>query len=362
MGWSEIFWRSVAFYAFARHISATCSAVGSVTFIFLIIRPYNTAMADGVEQQRDDRVDAAAVQALARTALQEDLGSGDLTAALIPANQRVEARLVCRQQAVLCGARWFEAVLSLVDEAIEVSWALADGEHLRPGQTVCGLHGPARAILTAERTAINLLQTLSATATAAQRYVAAVAGTGCRILDTRKTLPGLRLAQKYAVRVGGAENHRVGLFDGVLIKENHIACAGSVQAAVSAALAAAPDCALLEVEVESLAQLEQALAAGAGRVMLDNFDLAMMRAGVKLAAGRVELEVSGNVTLDNVREIALTGVTYISVGAITKHVDAVDFSLRVLEGLTGCGALFAVAGAIDDEDTTPGQTPDNTTD
>ena len=273
--------------------------------------------------------DQAVINDLVSTALREDVGSGDLTAALIAADTQISARLICRQEAVLCGVAWVVETCRQVDTGISIAWEKQDGDALHEDDLVCTFSGPARAILTAERTAINLLQTLSGTALAASVYANEVAGTQCRILDTRKTLPGMRMAQKYAVVIGGAHNHRIGLFDGILIKENHIASAGSVTAAVKAAIASAPQCDLVEVEVESLAQLSEALSAGATRIMLDNFDLQMMREGVSMNAGRAELEVSGDVTLKNVREIAETGVEYISVGAITKHVTAVDFSLRV---------------------------------
>lgn len=266
---------------------------------------------------------------MVRAALEEDIGTGDLTANLIDKNERISARLICREQAVLCGVAWFESSFRLVDPEIAVNWKSVDGDTLKTDCLVCELNGSARSILTAERTAINFLQTLSGVATKSAQYVAAVAGTGTRILDTRKTLPGLRLAQKYAVLVGGAFNHRIGLYDGVLIKENHIAAAGSIKKALGAARKLAPDCKLMEVEVESLEQLDQALAANATRIMLDNFNLEMMREGVERVAGRAEIEASGNVTMDKLREIAETGVDYISIGALTKNVQAVDFSLRV---------------------------------
>ncbi|MGB5707702.1 MAG: carboxylating nicotinate-nucleotide diphosphorylase [Arenicellales bacterium] len=272
-----------------------------------------------------------AAQEIDRTvgaALDEDIGSGDLTASLIDKNTQITAQLICREQAVLCGVAWFDRCCHLVDPEIDVSWRFADGETLTPDCVVCSLEGSARSILTAERTAINFLQTLSGVATQASRYVKAVEGTQARILDTRKTLPGLRLAQKYAVVAGGAHNHRIGLYDGVLLKENHIAATGSIANALAAARQAAPECDLLEIEVESLDQLDQALAANATRIMLDNFDLDMMREGVRRAAGRAEIEASGNVTMESLREIAETGVDYISVGALTKHLCAVDFSLR----------------------------------
>jgi len=276
----------------------------------------------------------AAIGELVGAALREDIGAGDLTAALIKPPSRAAARLLCRdtRPVVLCGCAWFEEAFRRVDDAVEVRWLHGDGARLAAGDEVCRIDGRARAILTAERTAINLLQTLSATATAARRYVDAVAGTGARITDTRKTLPAMRVAQKYAVAVGGARNHRIGLFDQVLIKENHIAAAGTATAAgVAEALRRAREVAedsRIEIEVENLQQLRQALAAGAKRIMLDNFGVDQLREAVAVAGGRAELEASGNVSLDNVREIAQTGVDIISVGALTKHLSAVDFSLR----------------------------------
>jgi len=269
----------------------------------------------------------AAIEKLARDALREDIGGGDLTAALIEPNARADARLLCRERAVLCGAAWFEQAFHQVDREVEIAWHCADGAQLRAGEIVCELHGRARALVTAERTAVNLLQTLSGTATAARRYAEAAAGSGARIMDTRKTIPGLRLAQKYAAAVGGAHNHRIGLFDQVLIKENHIAAAGSLENAVRRARAFAPG-GFVEVEVETLAQLREALDAGAQRILLDNFDLPHLREAAELARGRAELEASGAVTLKEVREIAATGVDCISIGALTKHLAAVDFSLR----------------------------------
>jgi nicotinate-nucleotide pyrophosphorylase (carboxylating) len=263
-------------------------------------------------------------------ALEEDVGSGDLTASLIPADRMARATVICREPAVLCGRDWFDAVFRKIDPRVAVHWLAEEGARIEPNQTLCELKGPARAILTGERTALNFLQTLSATATAARRYVDAIAGTGTRILDTRKTLPGLRLAQKYAVRVGGGTNHRIGLFDGVLVKENHIAAAGSIAAAVQRAREVAGS-ALVEVEVENLDELRQALATDVDRIMLDNFTLDDMREAVALtrnSGNRIELEASGNVTLQTIRDIAATGVDYISVGALTKHVQAVDLSMR----------------------------------
>jgi nicotinate-nucleotide pyrophosphorylase (carboxylating) len=264
-----------------------------------------------------------------RHALAEDIGGGDLTAALIPADQTRRARLITREAAVLCGTAWADEVFRQIDERVKVRWEVRDGDWLQPNQTLCIIEGPARGILTGERTALNFVQTLSATATAAKRYVDAVRGTRAAILDTRKTLPGLRQAQKYAVRCGGGQNHRVGLYDGILIKENHIAAAGSITAAVRAAKASAPTGVFAEVEVENLDELREALAAGAERVLLDNFTLEQIRAAVSETQGRAKLEVSGNVTLETLRPLAETGVDYISIGAITKHVRAVDLSLRI---------------------------------
>ena len=270
----------------------------------------------------------AAIATQVAQALDEDIGEGDLTAALVPPAQQVEARLVARENAVLCGAAWFDEVFRQLDPAVVVEWRAADGDRLVAGQEVCRLQGAARAILTGERTAMNFLQTLSGTATVTARHVAEVAGTGARILDTRKTIPGLRHAQKYAVSCGGGDNHRVGLFDAVLIKENHIAAAGSIAAAVATAREAGRGN-WVEVEVENLDELRQALAAGAERVLLDNFDLGALREAVDIASGKARLEASGGLELDRLREIAATGVDDISVGALTKHVAAVDYSLRV---------------------------------
>jgi nicotinate-nucleotide pyrophosphorylase (carboxylating) len=264
-------------------------------------------------------------------ALREDIGSGDVTAGLIPASQQAQARVLCREAAVLCGAPWFDATFRQLDPAVRVDWRFAEGARVPADSVLCELTGPARAILTGERTALNFLQLLSATATVTQRYAAALAGTHCRILDTRKTIPGLRSAQKYAVRCGGGDNHRLGLFDMVLIKENHIAAAGSIAAAVSAArrdASAVP----IEVEVESLGQLHQALDAGADRVLLDNFELASLRDAVALNRAHRRpalLEASGGVSLASVAAIAASGVDYISVGALTKNIDAIDLSMRL---------------------------------
>ena len=263
-------------------------------------------------------------------ALAEDIGGGDLTAALIPADARAAARVIAREAAVLCGRDWFDAVFRQLDAEVTVTWEAADGDAVSEDQTLCRLQGPARVLLSGERTALNFLQTLSATASRAARYVEAVAGTGARILDTRKTIPGLRLAQKYAVTCGGASNHRIGLFDAILIKENHIAAAGSIEAALAEARRLAADRVgvEIEIEVEDLAQLEAALNAGARRVLLDNFDLARLREAVRLNAGRARLEASGGVSLETVRAIAETGVDDISVGEITKDIRAADLSMR----------------------------------
>ncbi len=264
-------------------------------------------------------------------ALREDIGSGDVTAALVPAAQRVRGSLITRESAVLAGRPWVEAVFRHLDPHVQLTWHASDGEPIAAKQVVFEIAGAARPVLTGERTALNFLQLLSGTATAARRFVEAVAGTGCVILDTRKTVPGLRSAQKYAVLCGGAQNHRMGLYDRVLIKENHIAAAGSLSAAIRAARSHVPGI-VVEVEVESLDELEEALAAGPDVVMLDEFSLADLRAGVALNRARarpVGLEASGSVTLESVRAIAETGVDYVSVGSLTKHVRAVDLSLRL---------------------------------
>ncbi|BCO31609.1 nicotinate-nucleotide pyrophosphorylase [carboxylating] [Thiohalobacter sp. COW1] len=267
------------------------------------------------------------VHALVRRVLEEDVGGGDLTAALIPETAEARARIISREPAVLCGRDWVNAVFAAVDDRIRIDWLAADGDRVEPDQPLCRLQGPARGLLTGERAALNLLQTLSGTATLARRYADAVAGLPVRLLDTRKTLPGLRHAQKYAVRCGGCHNHRLGLYDGILIKENHIAAAGSIAAAIGQARrlhASLP----VEIEVEDLDQLEAAITAGADIVLLDNFDLARLRAAVELNLDRVQLEASGGVNLETVRAIAETGVDRISVGNLTKDVQAVDLSMR----------------------------------
>jgi nicotinate-nucleotide pyrophosphorylase (carboxylating) len=263
--------------------------------------------------------------------LAEDVGSGDLTATIIPAEARAVAVVTTREAMLLCGQAWFAGVFKQLDPSITLRWQAGEGALVAANQTLCQLEGPARALLTGERTALNLLQTLSATATLAHRYAEAVKGTRVRILDTRKTLPGLRDAQKYAVRCGGCHNHRVGLYDGILIKENHILSAGSITHALQAAQALDAGV-MIEVEVETLDELAEALAAGAKRVLLDEFSLPQMREAVALTQGRAELEASGSVSLENLREIAETGVDYISVGALTKNVRAIDLSMRVIIG------------------------------
>lgn len=267
------------------------------------------------------------IQATVRRALAEDIGSGDVTAALIPADAHARARVVCREAAVLCGRAWFDAVFAELDARIQVQWDLCDGQRAQPNQVLCTLSGPARALLSGERAALNLLQTLSGTATRAARYAAAAEGLPVRILDTRKTLPGLRLEQKYAVRTGGCHNHRIGLYDGILIKENHIAATGSIGAAVAAARALGTHLPV-EVEVENLEELREGIEAGADIVLLDNFTLDLLRKAVALNAGRTKLEASGGVTLETIRAIAETGVDYISTGALTKDLVSVDLSMR----------------------------------
>lgn len=263
-------------------------------------------------------------------ALAEDLGPGDVTADLVPPEYGAEATVITREDAVLCGTAWFDRVFAALDPAVSVAWSAADGDAVTAGSELCRLAGPARPLLSGERTALNFLQSLSGTATLARRYADAVAGTGCRVLDTRKTVPGLRAAQKYAVACGGATNHRHGLYDALLIKENHIIAAGGLAEALQAARARHPDL-TLEIEVESLEELDLALAGQPDIVMLDNFDLADLREAVartRRAPGSVRLEASGNVSLATVRAIAETGVDFVSVGELTKNLRAVDLSMR----------------------------------
>jgi nicotinate-nucleotide pyrophosphorylase (carboxylating) len=278
--------------------------------------------------QFDDKLQSAFEQNIL-AALLEDVGSGDLTGKLVPADTRVKARVVVREQAVLCGAPWFEGVMLAVDHTTDISWKYAEGDLMAADSVVCEIEASPRSLLTAERAALNFMQLMSGVASATRKYVDVIAGTSAAILDTRKTLPGLRQAQKYAVRVGGGKNQRMALYDGILIKENHIAAAGGVTAALDAAKAldsGAP----IQVEVETIAQLQEALAAGAVSVLLDNFNLDLMREAVKVNAGRALLEASGGINMETVRAIAETGVDRISIGSLTKDVRATDYSLRIV--------------------------------
>lgn len=267
----------------------------------------------------------------AARALAEDVGAGDLTAALVPAGRRARARVLARQSAVICGRPWVDATVHQLEPSAVLHWPVGEGERTAADQVVLEIEGSARALLTAERTALNFLQLLSAVATQTASYVEAVRGTRAAIVDTRKTLPGLRLAQKYAVRTGGGTNHRIGLFDAVLIKENHIAAAGGVTQVLQAAAAVASRAQFVQIEVETLAQLQEALAAGAKMVLLDNMDLPTLHEAVRITDGRASLEISGGVTLDSVRALAQTGVDRISIGGLTKDVKAIDFSMRLKE-------------------------------
>lgn len=271
----------------------------------------------------------AAFEGNIQAALSEDVGTGDVTGKLVPENEWVKARVIVREAAVLCGAPWFEGVMKQLDARIRIEWRYGEGVTMEADSEVCAIQAPARALLTAERTALNFLQLLSGVATATRQYVDVIQGTRASILDTRKTLPGLRLAQKYAVRVGGGKNQRMALYDGILIKENHIAAAGGITAAMRAAQALNAGVSI-QVEVENLAELEEALAAGATSVLLDNFSLEMMRDAVKLTNGRALLEASGGVNMSSVRAIAETGVDRISIGSLTKDVRATDYSLRIV--------------------------------
>lgn len=261
-------------------------------------------------------------------ALSEDIGSGDLTASLLPADLRAHARVICREDAVLCGSAWFAACFHALDTRAVIHWHAADGDAIRTDQLLCEIEGNARALLSAERPALNFLQTLSGTATVTRRYADEIKGTGAVVMDTRKTLPGLRLAQKYAVRVGGGTNLRTGLYDGILIKENHIVAAGGVTQVLQKAFALHAGVPI-QIEVETLDELQEALETGAELVLLDNFSIGKMREAVELTGDRAVLEASGNITLDNIREVAQTGVQRISIGSLTKHVRAVDLSMRV---------------------------------
>lgn len=274
------------------------------------------------------------IRANVQRALQEDIGSGDLTASLIPYDKALQATVISREAAVVCGTQWFEACFRSLDPAIAVEWFAQDGETVQAGKVLCAIRGNARALLTAERSALNFLQLLSAVSTQTRRYVDAIAGTRAVIVDTRKTLPGLRLAQKYAVTCGGGVNHRIGLYDGILIKENHIIAAGGIQPALMKAMAIAPPDVFVQIEVENLEELREALAAGARMVLLDNFTTAQLSEAVAFtrqqAGAAVILEASGNITLDNVRQVAETGVDRISIGSLTKNIQAVDLSMRFM--------------------------------
>ncbi len=259
--------------------------------------------------------------------LKEDIGSGDLTAQIISKQQMAFASVISREPALICGQAWFEAVFNQLDSSISIQWQVKEGQFVNANTLLCNVTGSARNLLTGERTALNLLQTLSATASQAKRYADAVAGTDCKVLDTRKTIPGLRMAQKYAVRCGGCVNHRIGLFDAILIKENHIIAAGSIHKAIS--LARQISDVLVEVEVENLDEFNQALAAKPDRIMLDNFSIKDLITAVTNNDKEIELEASGNITLDNIAEIARTGVDYISIGALTKNIQAIDLSMRI---------------------------------
>jgi nicotinate-nucleotide pyrophosphorylase (carboxylating) len=271
--------------------------------------------------------DPRLIEAQVRAALEEDVGAGDLTAALLPKGQKARAELLTRESAILCGCAWFDMVFALLDPAIKVCWDARDGDRIRPGQRLASIEGLAGGLLTGERTAMNYLQTLSGTATRAAAFAAEVDGLPVRVLDTRKTIPGLRIQQKYAVACGGCHNQRMGLFDAILIKENHILAGGSIPAVLAAASAVRADVDI-QVEVESLDELEIALAGGATSILLDNFALEDLRRAVAVTAGRARLEASGGVTLATIRAIAETGVDRISVGALTKDVTAVDLSMR----------------------------------
>lgn len=292
-----------------------------------------TQMSASASQAIFDSFGPALREALAANvaaAIAEDVGTGDRTGLLVPADRLARARVIVREDAVLCGTPWFDACMRAVDPALRVTWRQQEGDRMVPDSVVCEIEGPARSLLTAERPSLNFLQLLSGVATATARYTDVIAGTRARVLDTRKTMPGLRLAQKYAVRIGGGENQRLALYDGILIKENHIAAAGGVTAALRAAQALNAGVPI-QVEVETLAQLDEALATGATSVLLDNFEPPAMREAVRVTAGRALLEVSGGVNIDTIRAFAETGVDRISVGALTKDVRATDYSLRIVE-------------------------------
>lgn len=262
-------------------------------------------------------------------ALAEDIGSGDITAELIASDTLAEATVITREHAIICGIPWFDEVFAQLDNTVEIHWLVKEGTEVIPGQTLCQINGPARSLLTGERTALNFLQTLSGTATTARSYAIEIAGTHAVVLDTRKTIPGLRQAQKYAVRCGGCKNHRMGLYDAFLIKENHIMACGSIKAAVEKARITHPG-RPVEVEIETFEELNQALAAGADIIMLDNMTPVQMKQAAIINNGQAKLEASGNISLENIRQIALTGIDYISTGSITKHIQAIDLSMRLM--------------------------------
>ena len=270
------------------------------------------------------------VDEVAYRALQEDLGTGDLSASLVPDNKFSKAKLITRENAILCGTPWFNSVFRQLDQSIQITWKAEDGDEIKKDQKLCVLEGPTRPLLTGERTAMNFIQTLSGTATVTREYAMALYETSTKLLDTRKTIPGLREAQKYAVRCGGGSNHRLGLFDGILLKENHITAAGSIAQAVQDARQRYPDTEV-EVEVESLEQLSEAINAGADIILLDNFKPVDLRMAVTMTAGQARLEASGGFSLKDIHAVAKTGVDYISVGALTKHVRAIDLSMRFTE-------------------------------
>jgi len=273
----------------------------------------------------------ANVTTVVRTALDEDIGAADLTAQLIPVSARAVADIICRESAILCGTAWFEATFLELDDNCVVSWSQRDGESVEPNKMVCRVEGSARALVTGERTALNFLQTLSGTATTTRRYVEKLAGTTAALLDTRKTIPSLRSAQKYAVRCGGGKNHRMGLFDGILIKENHIEAVGSITEAIRQMRSLFAD-RPIEIEVETIVEFTEAITAGADIVLLDNFSIDALKQAVALANGRVQLEASGGFEFADIRAIAETGVNFVSVGALTKHLQAIDFSMRFHRG------------------------------
>lgn len=272
---------------------------------------------------------AHTIRANVAAAFDEDIGNGDLTAQLIPEQVQAHATVITREAAVLCGTLWFEDCFLTQDPECKIVWKVQEGDLVEANQTLCEIHGKARALLTAERPALNFLQTLSAVATVTRRYVDATRGTQAKVMDTRKTLPGLRVAQKYAVKVGGGHNQRIGLFDGVLIKENHIASAGGIDKVLEQAFRITPPGVSIQIEVENMTELDEALIAGAQLILLDNFSLEDMRLAVKHAAKRAELEASGGITLEDIRMVAETGVDRISIGALTKDVKAIDLSMRV---------------------------------